>query len=86
MTANNRPRLRICVPARPDAPWPAMETTHVAFQGGTKDGTTADYTGMEADSDLLFDAPFEPEERYGRTDETTVIDGVERIIFRLIAV
>jgi hypothetical protein len=61
-----------------------METTHVAFQGGTKDGTTADYTGMEADSDLLFDPPFEPEERYQRTDETTVIDGVEHIVFRLI--
>ncbi|MEU6373953.1 hypothetical protein [Streptomyces sp. NPDC046909] len=60
-----------------------MKTTHVAFQGGTKDGSTADYDNLDAESNLLFDAAFEPEELYERTTETVVVDGIERVVYRL---
>jgi hypothetical protein len=60
-----------------------MDITHVAFQGGTKDGTTDDYQDLDAESNLLFDAAFEPEELYERTTETVVVDGVERVVFRI---
>ncbi|MEU1556787.1 hypothetical protein ABZ517_29370 [Streptomyces scabiei] len=60
-----------------------MEITHVAFEGGTKGGTTADYQNLDTESNLLFDAAFEPEELYERTAETRVVDGVEHVVFRI---
>jgi len=62
---------------------PAMTHTHVAFEGGTKDGTTANYTEMESDSNLLFDLAFEKEELYERTNETRLVNGIEHIVYRL---
>lgn len=60
-----------------------MTITSVAFEGGTKGGTTAEYENLDTDSDLLFDTAFEPEERYERTTDTTAVDGVEHVVFRL---
>ncbi|MEU9264561.1 hypothetical protein AB0E04_03780 [Streptomyces sp. NPDC048251] len=60
-----------------------MDITHVAFQGGTKDGTTANYQDLDAESNLLFDAAFEPEELYERTTETLAVDGVDHVVFRI---
>lgn len=60
-----------------------MNITSVAFEGGTKGGTTAEYENLDTESNLLFDTAFEPEELYERTNQTVVIDGVERVVFRL---
>ncbi|MFJ3229780.1 hypothetical protein [Streptomyces sp. NPDC086787] len=60
-----------------------MDITRVVFEGGTKDGTTDTYKNLDTDSNLLFDTPFEPEELYERTTETTILDGVEHVVFRL---
>lgn len=59
-----------------------MTTTHVVFEGGTRDGSTASYTGLDADSNIYFDTAFEPHELYKRTEETRTIDGVEHVIYR----
>lgn len=59
-----------------------MDITHVAFEGGSKDGTTDKYE-IAPDLNLHFDSPFEPEETYERTTDTITISGVQHVVFRL---
>ncbi|MFD5419517.1 hypothetical protein ACFWJT_16010 [Streptomyces sp. NPDC127069] len=59
-------------------------TTHVYFDGGTKNGTTR--IDPPFDGDLYFQAGlFDKEERYLRTDEIQVVDGVTYTVFRFTA-
>lgn len=58
-----------------------MAMTHIYFEGGARNGTTASWN-VEPGADIYDDNIFRPPELYRRTNRTKVIGRVEYVIFR----
>lgn len=58
-----------------------MAMTHIYFEGGARNGTTANWN-VEPGADIYDDNIFRPPELYRRTNRTKVIGRVEYVIFR----
>ncbi|MFC0597777.1 hypothetical protein [Streptomyces palmae] len=58
-----------------------MVTTHIYFEGGTRNGTT-EIWNMEPGTDVHDDNIFRPPELYRRTTRSKLIGNVEFTVFR----